>query len=165
VSNTPANYITFRWHSDPMEAGEPLPFGIFDVRDAVREMEGFDGFCPSLCSKVRRRICESFTRTFSTLAPGVGYDPHVDSYAAAIIVLEGEVETLGERVGPHGVILFRAGRGARHAEPGTTPARYLVFEFHASQSLPETDRGHARSDASHGLKARLARLVRRFGSA
>ena len=164
VSDTPANYITFRWHSDPMEGGDRIPFGIFDVRDPVREMEGFEGFCPSLLFEGSTPYLRKLHAHFSTLAPGVGYDPHVDSYAAVIIVLEGEVETLGERVGPHGVILFAPGEPHGMRNSGTMPARYLVFEFHASQSLPEADDGHAQSHASHGLKARLARLVRRFGS-
>jgi redox-sensitive bicupin YhaK (pirin superfamily) len=58
----------------------------------------------------------------------------VDAYDVAIIVLEGEVETLGQRVAPHGVIFYAAGEAHGLSNPGTTTARYLVFEFHGSRT-------------------------------
>jgi quercetin dioxygenase-like cupin family protein len=85
----------------------------------------------------------------STLTPGAGYDPHADPYDVAIIVLEGEVETLGKRVGPHGVIFYAAGEPHGIRNPGYTIARYIVFEFH-----------HRRSSFDKGLR----RVVRRIRS-
>jgi hypothetical protein len=40
--------------------------------------------------------------------PGAGYEAHVDRPGVAIVVLEGEVGTLGRRVVPHGVVLLAA---------------------------------------------------------
>ena len=49
------------------------------------------------------------------------------------MVLEGEVETLGERVGPHGVIFYPAGEPHGIHNPSESTARYVVFEFHGRQ--------------------------------
>jgi hypothetical protein len=50
----------------------------------------------------------------------------------AIIVLEGEVESLGKRVRPHSVIFYGAGEPHGMRNPGGSIARYAVFEFHGS---------------------------------
>ena len=49
------------------------------------------------------------------------------------MVLEGEIETLGERVGAHSVIFYPAGEPHGMRNPGEAVAKYVVFEFHASQ--------------------------------
>lgn len=66
--------------------------------------------------------------------PGAAYAAHVDAYDVAIVVLEGEVETLGQRVGAHGLIFYPAGEAHGMSNPGPALARYLVFEFHGSHS-------------------------------
>ena len=65
----------------------------------------------------------------------------------AIIILEGEVETLGERVKPCSVIFHPAGESHGMRNPGGSPARYVVFEFHGDGAratetpvVPETVR-------------------------
>ena len=54
----------------------------------------------------------------------------------------GTVETLGERVGPHGLISLYRRRAARHDERRAEPAKYVVFEFHGR---------HRRTDAPYDL--------------
>ncbi|MDY6839573.1 MAG: cupin domain-containing protein [Thermodesulfobacteriota bacterium] len=66
----------------------------------------------------------------SLLQPGAGYDPHKDAHDVLIIVLDGEVETLGQRVGPKGIIFYRAGEPHGMKNVGDIRARYVVFEFH-----------------------------------
>ena len=66
----------------------------------------------------------------SKLKPGGGYEPHMDSHEVVIIVLEGEVETLGRRVGPHGVIFYATDEPHGMHNPGDKTAKYIVFEFH-----------------------------------
>jgi hypothetical protein len=68
------------------------------------------------------------------MSAGAGYEPHVDAYDVAIIVLEGEVETLGQRAAAHSVIFYPAGASHGMSNPGPAPARYLVIEFHGSRS-------------------------------
>jgi hypothetical protein len=85
----------------------------------------FEG--PTQC--LRRLHCH-----ISLLEPGAGYDPHADAYDVAIVVLDGKVETLGQRVGPHATIFHPAGQLHGIRNPGTVPARYVVFEFHGAQA-------------------------------
>jgi hypothetical protein len=65
----------------------------------------------------------------SKLAAGGGYQPHADPYDVGIVLLEGEVETLGRRVEPRAVIAYQAGAAHGMRNVGDTAATYLVFEF------------------------------------
>jgi hypothetical protein len=53
----------------------------------------------------------------------------------AIVLLSGEVETVGERVRQHGIIYYSAGELHGMRNVGATPATYLVFEFHNPSAL------------------------------
>jgi quercetin dioxygenase-like cupin family protein len=150
VSEQPANYLMFKW-KNPGAANATgtttLPFGRFNLF-ADAESSGDSGKFP------RRRLFDGATgclRTLhghvSTLAPGAGYDPHVDPYDVALILLEGSIETLGERVKPHAVIFYPAGRPHGLRNVGDTAARYVVFEFHGMKQ-PST--------AAGGLARRLS---------
>jgi mannose-6-phosphate isomerase-like protein (cupin superfamily) len=130
TSEEPANYLMFKWEGDRMNSDSILTFGQFDVYDRTDDAAIKEGFCPSLVFEgptayVRKLQCHK-----STLTPGAGYDPHIDAYDVAIVVFEGEVETLGERVGPHGVIFYPGGEPHGMHNPGNVVAKYLVFEFH-----------------------------------
>ncbi|MBE0604518.1 MAG: cupin domain-containing protein, partial [Deltaproteobacteria bacterium] len=130
TSDAPANYLMFKWHNDPGKTGSELAFGVFTMDDAAENPGETGGFRtryvfegPTSCLK--KLHCHS-----SLLLPGAGYAPHVDSHNTVVIVLEGTVETLGERVGPHGVIYFAAGEPHGMRNPTEETARYIVFEFH-----------------------------------
>ena len=51
----------------------------------------------------------------------------------AIIVLGGEIETLGKRVGPYSVVFYKGGNRHGLSNPGKEIAQYIMFEFHGSQ--------------------------------
>ena len=132
VGEDPANYLMFKWYNHGSATGTDsrLAFGHFtlcapaeksEVEAGSRRRLVFEG--PTAC--LRRLHCHA-----STLTPAAGYEPHSDDYTVAIIVLEGEVETLGERAGPHGVIFYSAGEPHGMRNRGETTARYVVFEFH-----------------------------------
>jgi mannose-6-phosphate isomerase-like protein (cupin superfamily) len=138
VSVEPANYLMFKWYTDATEIASPLAFGHFNISDYLENSEVQDGFRPRLVFEGPTACLRKLHCHVSTLLPGAGYEPHIDAYDVAIIVLEGEVETLGERVAPHNVSFYPAGvpHGMRnHAE---AIAKYVVFEFHGSQkTLPD----------------------------
>jgi quercetin dioxygenase-like cupin family protein len=127
VSDEPANYLILKWRADAVSRDQPLPYQCFgtsrhpQVEDGFRSQLLFEGPTEHL----RKLHCH-----LTTLTPGAGYEPHVDAYDVAIIVLEGEVETLGERVGPYGVIFYASGEAHGMSNPGQGVASYLVFEFH-----------------------------------
>ena len=68
------------------------------------------------------------------MEPGAGYAAHEDSYDVAIIVLEGEVETLGKRAKPFDVIFYAEGEPHGMENPGDKVAKYIVFEFHGRRN-------------------------------
>lgn len=130
VGESVANYLMFKWNSaHPKREASSLPFHRIDVH--ARTAEGGEGFVPRLAFEGPTRHLAKLHCHTSTLSPGAGYDPHADPYDVAILILEGEVETLGERFGPFTVLFHAAGDAHGIRNPGDVPARYVVFEFHA----------------------------------
>lgn len=152
VGKVPSNYLMYQWHNAPGNFGSPLAFSHFRSFSGEESTVGegfhthlvFEG--PTTC--LRKLHCHA-----STLMPGAGYDPHSDPYDVAMVVLEGEIETLGVRVGPHGVIFYRAGELHGVTNPGATAARYLVFEFHGTRSAT------VGSFAEHALVLRVKQAI------
>ena len=137
VSEEPANYLMFKWHSVPKKADSPLRFGHFNMFDYGKDPKSRDGFYPRLAFEGPTQYLKRLHCHTSTLTQGGGYEPHVDSYDVAIIVLEGEVETLGQRVKPHSVIFYAADEPHGMLNPGESMAKYIVFEFHGRrESMP-----------------------------
>lgn len=134
VSPEPANYLMFKWFDEPIGRGPQLPFGRFRAFDAPADERVAEGFAPRLIFEGPTRYLLTLHGHASTLTPGAGYEPHVDDYDVAILVLEGEVETLDERVEPFGVIYYRAGDPHGLRNPGEVVAKYLVVEFHGTPS-------------------------------
>ena len=107
-----------------------LPFNLFNSFDFLKDTQDEKGFRPRLVVQGQTNYLNKFHCHTSTLSPKAGYEPHDDSYDVVIIVLEGEVETLGQCVGPCGVIFYAAGEPHGIRNPGDITAKYLVFEFH-----------------------------------
>jgi quercetin dioxygenase-like cupin family protein len=130
VGANPATYLMFKWRSGIADMGEPLPASIFEYDRA--------GLPPGPRPMQQKLLLQQATHCLgklhahlTTLQPGAGYEAHADAYDVAIILLSGEVETIGERVRPLGLIFYSAGELHGMKNVGTTPAVYLVFEFHS----------------------------------
>jgi MoaA/NifB/PqqE/SkfB family radical SAM enzyme/quercetin dioxygenase-like cupin family protein len=130
TSEVPANYLMFRWSAGSKLTRSPLAHGLYTAFNPEPRDEATSGFSSRLVFEAPTKYLRKLHCHASTLAAGEGYDAHIDEYDVAIIVLEGEVETLGERVVPHGVILYPGGEPHGMHNPGQTTARYVVFEFH-----------------------------------
>jgi mannose-6-phosphate isomerase-like protein (cupin superfamily) len=70
----------------------------------------------------------------TTLAPGAGYEPHTDRYDVALILLRGTVRTLERDLIPYDLAFFPAGTAHGMFNPSSSPAEYLVLEFHGRRS-------------------------------
>jgi len=129
TGSEPANYLMLKWRDERRASAfdAPLAFSRFSL--ALRA-EAAPGFTARPVFEGSTGYLEKLHCHFSTLTPGAGYEPHIDGHDVAIVVLEGEVETLGRRVGPHGVIFYPAGDPHGMSNPGDALARYVVFEFH-----------------------------------
>lgn len=128
TSEAPANYIMFKWHGDVKRKGKNQQFGEYKVFD--KTIAADNGFKSKIVFQGSTEFLRNFSCHTSVLEPGAGYEPHSDDYDVIIVVLEGEVETLGQRVKPHGVIFYAAGEPHGMNNPGDVAARYVVFEFH-----------------------------------
>jgi mannose-6-phosphate isomerase-like protein (cupin superfamily) len=157
----PIAYLMLKWAATPDPESVAMPAAIhhFDALPPagpgpLRSSVVFEG--PTGClGKLHAHVTE--------LAPGAGYAPHVDAYDVAIVTLEGTVETLGSRVEPMSVIYYAAGESHGMRNVGATPARYLVFEFHAPGTDPLPVRPPAYRRAAGGAVAFGRRVARALG--
>jgi MoaA/NifB/PqqE/SkfB family radical SAM enzyme/quercetin dioxygenase-like cupin family protein len=156
VGKKPARYLMFKWSGDGSAvAGAPtvagmedasgprvkteegagaLSFGRFHPAQAIREMGPEDGFKAQKIFGGPTECLDYLRCHTSTLSPGAGYPAHADEYDVGIVVLEGEVETLGMKAEPGDLIFYAAGEPHGMRNSGEAPANYVVFEFHGRAS-------------------------------
>lgn len=136
TGDAPVNYLMIKWIGDPTGASAPLGFRRFRCEEPADQQPGFrvhrlfDG--PT--GWLHRLECH-----VSTMAPGAGYPPHADAHDVAMVMLDGTLESLGQRLTPHGVFFYAAGELHGAGNPGPAAARYLVFEFHALPTVRRDD--------------------------
>lgn len=134
-SEQPANYLMFRWQGAAGKKGHPLALRHFTVAKVIGGAEECEGFQTRQIFEGPTEYLQKLHCHFSTLSSGAGYPPHADPYNVAIIMLEGEVETLGQRAKPFDVIFYAAGELHGMRNPAGTTAKYIVFEFHGRRGL------------------------------
>jgi quercetin dioxygenase-like cupin family protein len=155
ISQTPANYLMFKWLAGSSGAHSRLPFGQFDASSGPPDTSAEAGFRMHVLFEGATDYLHKLHCHASTLAPGAGYEPHADPYDVGIVVLEGEIETLGKRATAHDVIFCTAGEFHGMRNTGDCTVKYIVFEFHGSR------RGWAADDASFFRKLRDPQRVKR----
>ncbi len=138
VGERPATYLMLRWAAPTI--GEPArTLGFREIELAagsraeekardLRTVTVLDG-ATSCLPRLQGHV--------SHLPSGAGYPLHADRHDVALIVLEGEVQTLERRAGPLDVVFYRGGEPHGMTNPGSVPARYLVFEFHGTDTPPQ----------------------------
>lgn len=124
-------YLMFKWRASGSGGDTPLATRIWDYSTIAAP--------PAARPFWTHRIFEAPTlwlrklhAHLTVLKPGGGYEPHVDGYDVAIVLLSGVVETIGRTVEPLSVIYYAAGEPHGIRNVGTKEARYLVFEFHGA---------------------------------
>ena len=138
ISPEPANYLMFKWQGTPSPGITSLEFRKHNAFESVKSHARKSGFHPTRVFQAPTRYLSCLNGHVSTLTPGGGYEPHIDAYDVAIVLLQGEIETAGERLEDNGIMYFPAGEPHGLRNPGETVAVYLVFEFHmqAKTSMP-----------------------------
>jgi len=123
---TPAAYICLKWvgrntgKAGFLESAEYVPEYKCDAAKEWTTQTVFGSRTQAL-SKLQ---CHT-----SVMQPGAGYDPHKDEHDVILILLDGEVETLGRRVSPDTVVYYHGGEAHGMRSVGSRAARYLVFAF------------------------------------
>jgi len=130
VSKEPANYLMFKWHSHVRPTPEQLSFCKFDISKVLKSTKPKKGYAHTDVFAGPTGCLQQLSCHVTTIASGGGYEVHSDPYDVAIVLLEGEVETLAQRVGAHSVIFYPAGEEHGMSNPGKRAAKYIVFEFH-----------------------------------
>lgn len=136
VGQEPVNYLMFKWynpmHSPLQQLGFEQHHGIAGREAGTGKPINYGLLFEGSTTCLKKLHCHT-----SVLQPGASYAAHRDPYDVAIIVLEGQVETLGQLVDTHHVIFYPAGTLHGMANPTDRVARYLVFEFHGHQALQD----------------------------
>ncbi|MDM7985980.1 MAG: cupin domain-containing protein [Smithella sp.] len=130
ISEPPANYLMFRWRGLSSFRNAMLDFRLFNALPARDETGVDQRLSMQLMFEEPTRYLGKLHCHATSLASGSGYEPHVDPYDVAILLLEGEVRTLGQIIKAPGVIFYEAGKPHGISNPADCTAKYLVFEFH-----------------------------------
>jgi len=170
VGIEPATYLMFKWRAEEESKKDPqLETTVFHYSKGATHIgsESANGIFQSRIFDHPTGYLRKLHCHVTTLQPGAGYPPHSDAYDAAILLLEGTVETLGRRIGPLGVIFYAAGEPHGMKNVGNALAFYLVFEFHRNTGeliLPQKTHESWRvwRNGVHRFPSKVARLVRRF---
>ena len=132
--DAPVTYLMFKWRNYLN-----LPFLPGETRRIYNFSEQFNSLDKIVDKKFSSRMLFEFPTCnlgklhchFSVMKPGGGYAPHKDKYDVAIIVLSGELETLGKRIKAHDFIYYAAGNEHGLENKSDKVAKYIVFEFHS----------------------------------
>lgn len=147
----------FKWRTESKKPQQVLGTTFYHF-DGASSPGNVQAFAPRLLFESPTAHLGKLHAHITDLQPGAGYPPHADAYDVAIVVLSGQVETLGQKAEPFSVIYYSAGELHGMKNVGDTVARYLVFEFHGRpvEQAPPAD-----AIADTGLLRRGMRAVRR----
>lgn len=133
LSDERASYLVLKWKSrapQPFEAA--LGSAVFDFHKLHRhQLKGeMRPFKADTIFEGATRSLRKLHSHASTLAPGAGYPEQEDPIDIAMVLVRGQVETLGQQASAPAVLFYPAGRPHGLQNVGDEPAQYVVFEFH-----------------------------------
>jgi mannose-6-phosphate isomerase-like protein (cupin superfamily) len=129
VGPGPATYLMFKWKGEAKQQGEPiLNAGTFDIWQGTKKYRS--GWRRIVQIQSPTLYLMRLNAHLSILSIAGGYEPHADPYDVAIVVLSGQVKTLGHQIGPNCVVFYPANQVHGMKNVGNEKAVYLVFEFH-----------------------------------
>lgn len=138
VSKAPANYMMLKWvdRSAKDQCYPTMSFGQYNYKalQPARVVTQENGFSFQILFEGTTLYLQKLHCHYSTLCPGGGYKPHCDPYDVVLVILEGQVETLGELHTPHSAVYYAAGEPHGIMNRGDVDAKYLVFEFHGRRN-------------------------------
>ncbi|MEP6937369.1 MAG: phytanoyl-CoA dioxygenase family protein [Chthoniobacterales bacterium] len=153
-TSVPTTYLMFKWKGAPLEVEDALETASWNPENAG-PMVG-TGFGTRLIFEGPTNYLRKLHAHLTELQPGAGYEAHTDAHDVAIVLLSGNLQTMGRTVNTNGVIYYPSGQLHDMQNPGKTTARYLVFEFHG-EGTPRPVGGSREMATSAG------RFARRFG--
>ena len=138
-----ASYLMLKWYNDSSDdtAGDrterkKLQYGKHQFRDFINPPNQSRPFRTQIVFEGETDCLALLQCHTSVLQPGAGYPAHIDAHDVAIVVMNGEVESMGARSGPNSILFFAAGQPHDMRNPSDQDAEYLVFEFHGTHPAP-----------------------------
>jgi quercetin dioxygenase-like cupin family protein len=134
-----ATYLMFKWRRErALKNDSQMKISIIHYGNSTTHtcFEPYNGIAHRQILDGPTGYLQKLHCHLTALQPNSRYPPHCDAYDVVILLLSGNVETLGQRVGPHSVIFYAAGEPHGMMNVGDTVASYLVFEFHGSTIKP-----------------------------
>lgn len=160
---SPVQYLMFKWDSPRSEVAVPQGTRVFHYGELAPPAGAADFWTRTIFEGPTSCLGKLHAH-LTVMQPGGGYEPHVDAYDVAIVLLSGTVETLGQTVEPLSVVYYGAGEPHGLWNTGAQPATYLVFEFHApgfEAIRPPVQPRRTVSDRAIRLAKRLTWPIRR----
>jgi uncharacterized cupin superfamily protein len=139
----PASYLMLKWYNDPSEGAskdgvnrEKVQYGKYQFSDYLIPTNASIPFRTQLVFEGMTDCLAHLQCHTSMLQPGAGYAVHTDAHDVTIVVVRGEVESMGARLGPNSILVFAAGQPHDMVNPSDNITEYLVFEFHGTHPAP-----------------------------
>lgn len=137
-STAPVTYLMFKWSGPLLETEGQANTAFVPFPDTpVATSSSSKGYQAQRFFEEPTAYLHRLHAHLTFLAPGSGYDKHADAHDVAIVVLEGEVTSLGCKAGPGSVMYFPASQLHDMKNEGPMAAKYLVFEFHGPEPVIE----------------------------
>jgi quercetin dioxygenase-like cupin family protein len=152
TADKPVTYLMLKWRRGPANTANHLPLTVLDCA-GLPEPSPTDKFCGQLLLEGPTGYLKTLHIHLATLHDGAGYEPHVDEYDVAILVLDGKIEMLEQVCEAQDLIYLPAGKPHGLRNVGGGVARYLVFEFHADIHDPARRQCDLFADASERKSA------------
>jgi hypothetical protein len=158
TSEEPATYVVLEWTNYRRTYSSAVKrFSVFDL---ALDEEVTDGFVSRLVFREPTHYLQKLQCHTTVATPGRGQEPHIDEYDVVLVLLEGEMETLGDRAGAHDVVLYAAGETHGWFNTGQETAKLVAFEFHGiTASMASRLASSAWSLFTRGF-SKVRRLVR-----
>lgn len=125
----PLTYLMFKWPGSPQEVEAPLKLQILHTTDFEPKARPGRAFKVEKLMQGPTGYLKRLRAHLSEMDPGGGYRPHRDRHDVAIIPLSGRLAANEEEIEPPAVAYHSGGTKHGLRNPGSQPARYLVFEF------------------------------------
>ena len=161
TSDKPVTYLMFKWASTPLEAQEPLGSKIVKVEDHPATRTPVKPFDARLLFEQETAFLSKLHSHISDLQPDAGYDPHLDDYDVAIILLSGQIATANETLNAPAVAFFPENELHGMHNPSRDVARYIVVEFHGEHKAVRNllkNNASTEKNSPFKLKAFVSRL-------
>jgi mannose-6-phosphate isomerase-like protein (cupin superfamily) len=132
---SPVSYFMYRWNAPVRPNAEVLGLTIYRGLK-TKVLDTGKQFDTALVLEGRTGLLDLLHVHLSEAKPGGGYAEHQDKHDVALLLFEGTVKTMGRDVKAPAVVLYPAMSLHGLSGAGTTPARYMVVEFHGAHSSP-----------------------------